>query len=227
MRTLLALLALTLLFQGCGHGGSGGHHDHDFKGAEKWAERFDDPARDEWQKPDAVIAKLKLTEKMRVADLGSGTGYFAVRLARALPGGFVYGIDTERDMVRYLNERAAREGLSKNLKSSLGTNVDAQLPEAVDLVLLVNTYHHIQNRIRYFKRLSLKLNERGRVAIVDFKEGELPFGPPPGMRVAPKEVVKEMEAAGFRLIESDEKTLPYQAIMLFELPAIRFSRDRR
>ena len=85
-------------------------HHHDFADAKKWSARFDDPARDEWQLPDRVIAALELPADARVADLGAGTGYFAVRLARAVPSGRVWGVDLEPDMVRHLNQRAANEG---------------------------------------------------------------------------------------------------------------------
>ncbi len=194
---------------------------HDFSGAEKWAARFDDPARDAWQKPDAVIERLSLEPDMSVADIGSGTGYFSVRLARALPDGRVYGIDTEPDMVRYLKERAVREGLASNLSSQLGQADDPQLPEAVDLVLVVDTYHHLSDRTAYFRRLANHLNEGGRVAIVDFKPGDLPVGPPPAAKIEADTIIEELEAAGYRLKVDDRELLPYQDLLVFERPVLR------
>jgi tRNA G46 methylase TrmB len=95
------------------------HVEHRFEDANRWAQVFENPERDEWQKPDEVIRALALRPDAVVTDVGSGTGYFAVRLARAVPRGRVLGVDVEPDMVRYLNERARREGLS-NLSSHLG-----------------------------------------------------------------------------------------------------------
>ncbi len=115
---------------------------HRFEKAEEWAPRFEDPERDAWQKPDEVIAALALPPDAKVADLGSATGYFAVRLARAVPKGHVYGVDIEPDMARYLTERARHEGLN-NLTAVVGEPADPKLPEPVDLVLVVDTYHHI------------------------------------------------------------------------------------
>src|SRR5688572_8371458 len=69
------------------------HHQHRFSDAEKWAKVFDDPERDAWQKPDEVIRALKLAPDALVADIGAGTGYFAVRFARTVPQGRVYGVD--------------------------------------------------------------------------------------------------------------------------------------
>src|SRR6266496_1223846 len=113
---LSALLALAPL---CAPAQTPDTHRHRFGDAEKWAKVFDDPERDAWQKPHEVIEALALAPDAVVADIGSGTGYFAVRLARFVPKGRVYGVDTEPGMVKYLAERARREGLA-NLVSIAG-----------------------------------------------------------------------------------------------------------
>jgi SAM-dependent methyltransferase len=183
-----------------------------FAGAETWAKEFDDPARDEWQKPDEVLRALALAPNALVADIGSGTGYFAVRLARAVPRGRVYGADLEPDMVRYLNERAGREKLA-NLGSHLAVPEDAKIPEPVDLVIMVDTYHHVDARERYFGRLRSALKPGGRVAIVDFK-ADAPVGPPKRHRIASERVKAEMERAGYRLAQ-EHGFLPYQYFLVF------------
>ncbi len=86
-------------------------HEHSFGGAENWAQVFDDPKRDAWQKPHEVIQALALKPDAVIADIGSGTGYFSARFANMVPKGRVYGVDTEPDMVKYLAERARREGV--------------------------------------------------------------------------------------------------------------------
>lgn len=189
-----------------------GHHGpHRFQGAEEWAKAFDDPARDAWQKPDEVIKGLALPENAVVADIGAGTGYFAVRLARVLPKGKVLGVDVEPDMVRYLRERAQREGLS-NVVSLLSPTDDPRLPEPVDVALVVNTVHHIEQRAAYFAKVKASLKPGGRVVIVDFKLGDIPVGPPEGMRLAPATVTAELKEAGLALSTLDEATLPYQYV---------------
>src|SRR5215472_9199149 len=137
--------------------------EHRFSGAEHWARVFDDPERDKWQKPHEVITALSPAQDAVVADIGSGTGYFAVRLAHFVPKGRVYGVDTEPDMVKYLAERAKREGLP-NLVSIAGQPGDANLPGKVDLVLMVDVYHHIADRQGYFDRLRASLNPGARLA---------------------------------------------------------------
>lgn len=196
----------------------GGHHGahHRFKDADRWAKRFEDPARDAWQKPEAVIAALDLAQGARVADIGSATGYFTVRLARKVPRGTVYGVDIEPDMVRYLSARARKEGLD-NLRGVIGGPDDPKLPEPVDLVFLCNTYHHISDRVAYFGKVRRMLRAGGRVAVVDFKLIDTPVGPRKAHRVGPKTLTRELAAAGFRRLSLDTKTLPYQYIALFEL----------
>ncbi len=199
--------------QGQGHGLA--HHGampHRFEDADAWAKRFEDPARDAWQKPEEVIAALALPQEAKVADIGSATGYFAVRLARAVPKGHVYGVDIEPDMKRYLTERAQQEGLG-NLTAVLGEPADPKIPEPVDLVLVVNTYHHIEDRTVYFRQLHGSLTPRGRVAIIDFRKGQ-PMGPPEQHRLTPEQVRQELEAAGYRLAE-DIGSLPNQYFLLF------------
>lgn len=189
---------------------------HHFKDAERWSQVFDDPARDAWQKPDEVIRALKLPPDAVVADLGAGTGYFATRLARAVPRGKVYGADLEPDMVKYLNERAAREKLA-NLSAHQAAEDDAKLPGKVDMVLVVDAYHHIERRERYFSALRKLLNPGGRVAIIDFKP-DSPIGPPKRHRVAAARVKAEMAKAGYRLAEQPD-FLPHQYFLVFTAPS--------
>lgn len=211
-----------------GHGGHGhehhghrehhGHHGHGmphrFQDAERWSKVFDDPKRDAWQKPDAVVAALQLAKDAHVADIGAGTGYFAVRIARVVPQGKVFAQDVEQDMVDFLGKRAAKEGLT-NLQPVLGRFEDAALPAKVDVALIVDTYHHISDREAYFRRLGASLKGRAELWVVDFKLGDIPVGPPPKHRVAPERITTELQAAGYTLLHRDDTTLPYQHILRF------------
>ena len=132
------------------------HMDHRFDDPERYAKSFDDPARDAWQMPDRVIAALKLAEDASVADIGAGTGYFSVRLAKVVPRGTVYAVDVEPKMLEHIRKRAAGSALT-NLVAVQGDSVSPRLPKAVDLALVVDTYHHIPNRVDYFKRLATGL----------------------------------------------------------------------
>ena len=186
--------------------------EHSFSGAEHWAKVFDDPARDAWQKPHEVIAALAPAPDALVADIGSGTGYFAVRLAHFVPKGRVYGVDTEPEMVKYLAERAQREGLP-NLVSVAGRSDDAGLPAPVDLVLMVDVYHHISQRQAYFSKLRGSLKSGARLAVIDFRP-DAPSGPPKSERIPPAQVKAELARAGYALAKEHE-FLPNQFFLVF------------
>lgn len=210
IRTLLLILAL-LPCAATAQSHHTGHHR--FNDAEKWAKRFDDPKRDAWQKPQEVIEALKLKPDAVIADIGSGTGYFAVRFAQVVPQGRVFGVDTEPDMVKYLNQRAQREGL-KNIHAIAAEPGNPRLPEKADLIILVDVYHHIDSREKYFKQLQASLRPGGRLAVIDFRL-DSPEGPPVSARIAPERVKKELHVAGYTLTQ-EHAFLPNQYFLIFQ-----------
>jgi ubiquinone/menaquinone biosynthesis C-methylase UbiE len=187
-------------------------HDHSFSGAEQWAQVFDDPKRDVWQKPHEVIQALALKPDDVIADIGSGTGYFAVRLAHMVPKGRIYGVDVEPDMVKYLAERAKREERG-NVIAVAGTPDDPRLPEKADVILMVDVFHHIQGRASYLRKLQASLKPGGRLAIIDFRL-DSPEGPPRAARIAPERVIAELKGAGYTLAR-EHRFLPNQYFLVF------------
>lgn len=210
---MLWILILFAVFTGSAAAQSPSSHEHSFSGAEQWAHVFDDPKRDAWQKPHEVIQALALEPDAVVADIGSGTGYFAMRLANMVSKGRVYGVDVEPDMVKYLAERAKREKRA-NVISVAGAPDDPRLPEKADVVLLVDVFHHIDDRERYFRKLQGYLKPGARVAIIDFRL-DSPDGPPPAARIAPAQVTSELKAAGYKLA-AEHGFLPNQYFLVFE-----------
>lgn len=178
---------------------------------------YERAGRAEWQQPEAVIAALGLEPGQRVADVGAGSGYFTFRLAEAVgPEGRVYAVDVDEDMLALLRERVAEEGASQVEVVSGGYD-DARIPApGVDVILTVNTYHHIEAREAYFARLAQSLKPGGRLAVIDFDE-------PAGFihrtflsshRMDPEVIETELAAAGYRLLERHE-FLPQQSFMVF------------
>lgn len=195
-----------------------GHHDgatvhHRFDDAQRAERMFEDPKRDAWQQPKRVLEVMALRPTDRVADIGSATGYFPVRFARAVPEGVVYGVDVEPTLVNYLNLRARREGLTNLLSLVCGFD-DPRLPEPVDVVFVCDTYHHIDDRVAYFERLAEKLRPGGRLVIVDFRKGDFPVGPGDAKKLPAAQVERELKAAGYRLARREE--LRYQYVLVFE-----------
>jgi SAM-dependent methyltransferase len=190
------------------------HGHHRFENADEWAEQFDNPERDAWQKPDEVIAFLGLKPDAVVADLGAGTGYFAVKIAAVVPEGKVLANDVEPDMVRYLGERAQKEGLA-NIVPVQGSAAGPELPEPADVAFLCDVYHHLADRPAYFGKVREQLRPGGKLVIVDFRKDaaeDIP-GPPPAMRVAATDLIAELEGAGWTHVRTDAETLPHQYIV--------------
>ena len=185
---------------------------HSFAGAQQWSAHFDDPKRDAWQKPHEVLTALAPRPDARVADIGSGTGYFAVRLAHHVPRGRVYGVDLEPDMVKHLGERAKQAGLT-NVTPILGTPESPKLPGKVDLVLMVDVFHHLSERRRYLENLKASIAPNGRVAIIDFNASS-PIGPPPPERISAENVKAELAAAGYAVV-AEHTFLPRQYFLVF------------
>jgi SAM-dependent methyltransferase len=115
-------------------------------------------------------------------------------------------------MVKYLSERARREGF-KNITAIAGAPDDPRLPEKADLIILVDVYHHIDNRERYFSRLRESLKPGGRLAVIDFRM-DSPDGPPVSARIAPERVKAELTDAGYALTR-EHSFLPNQYFLIF------------
>jgi cyclopropane fatty-acyl-phospholipid synthase-like methyltransferase len=188
------------------------HMQHRFDDPAKFAKSFDDPKRDAWQMPSRVIDALGLRAGMSVADIGAGTGYFSMRLAKVSPALTVYAVDIEPKMVAHLTQRAAGEHL-KNVTSVLASPTTPNIPKPVDVVLIVDTYHHIGNRAAYFRAMRKSLNPSGQIAIVDFKK-DSPEGPPVEFRFTAEQIIAEMKEAGYRL-EATHDFLPRQHFLIF------------
>ena len=188
------------------------HMNHRFDNAADWAKQFDDPGRDAWQMPDKAIAALKLKSGQSVADVGAGTGYFTVRLAKSNAKVQVYGADIEPSMVEYLKARASKEGLA-NVTAVLATADSPKMPASVDVVLIVDTYHHIPNRVEYFRKLAASLKRGGRVVVIDFKP-EAEMGPPKEFRFAGEKIRAEMAEAGYKQVAKHD-FLPQQQFLVF------------
>jgi predicted methyltransferase len=197
--------------------GAHGPLGHRFEDPERWARVFDDPKRDAWQKPAEVVALLELGPGQVVADLGAGTGYFLPHLSPAVnPDGRVLALDIEPTMVEHMRERAAHAGLS-NVEARVVPFDDPSLPAAgVDRVLVVNTWHHIPDRVAYVRKLLAGLRQGGRVVVVDFTM-EAENGPPKQHRIPPDQVVRELEEGGLDASIVDE-TLPDQYVVIGRRP---------
>lgn len=180
---------------------------------EAFRARMEDPQRAQWQKPDEVVRMLHLRRGSRIADIGAGTGYFSVRLARAVgTSGRVYAVDIDRRAVQYMRRRFRRAHLPQAIAVE-GTPTDPKLPQRVDLVFICDTWHHIEDRVTYARTLRRSLRPSGRVVIVDFKpEADPAIGPPREMRLSAEQITGELQQAGFHVVVAAD-FLPLQYVL--------------
>jgi arsenite methyltransferase len=184
-----------------------------------WMLERDD--RDSFQKPDDVMAALGFRLGERVAEIGPGSGYFTVRIAKAVgPEGVVHALDASQEMLDHLAKRLRVENLGNVRPARIPRDDPGLPPEGVDTVLIVDMLHYVANRKDYALKLRQGLAPGGRVAIIDYRPKpweDRPWGPPPEQQVPLEEIHAAMTAAGFALTESHE-FLPEQYFAVFAAP---------
>jgi predicted methyltransferase len=184
------------------------HQHHPPRSASEYAGSLENQARDAWQKPHEVVEALRLKPGEVVADIGAGTGYFTRRFVRH--GAKVLAVDVEEALFQ-----EHWKGGDANVTKVLAKMDDPMLPVGgVDTVFFCNVVHHLDGRAAYFAKVRKALKPEGRVVVLDFHKRELPVGPPPGMKISREEMVKEWEAAGFRLA-AEQTFLPNQYFLEF------------
>jgi len=172
-------------------------HQHAFADPEKLAARWNDPSRDDWQHPEEIVAALTLEAGQTVADIGAGTGYMVAHLSKAVgKNGTVIAIDAESAMIEYLTKRLNELGPAKIVTQKVSFHDPELKAESVDSVLILDTWHHMNERKSYTKKVYAGLKQGGRFVIVDY-QCDAEIGPPKAMRLDPSDVVSQLESAGF------------------------------
>jgi len=185
-----------------------------YQGAE-WLDRAE---RIDEEEPDIAIDALKLETGAIVADVGAGSGYMTVRMARKVgPTGKVYANDIQPQMLALLRERLAREKIT-NVEMVLGGVDDPKLPDGtLDLILMVDVYHEFQQPQAMLRHMHAALKPGGRLVLLEYRKEDpaIPIRLEHKMTVA--EAKLEVEAEGFKLTKVDP-ILPRQHILIFTRP---------
>lgn len=179
---------------------------------------MEQPDRIIWQKPDLVISKLGELNGKVVADIGAGTGYFSFRVAQK--GANVIAIDIDPKAIAWMEVQKAAlpEENQKRLDIRLADADNPRLASAeADMVLMVNTYTYIENRVEYITNLKQGLKPGARIVIIDFKKKSTSIGPASDERLALSTVENELTQAGFSIVDSDDTTLDYQYILTAQM----------
>src|SRR6185295_3500471 len=172
------------------------------------------PDRDQWWKPEQIMDALGIADGSIVADLGAGSGWLPIKLARRVgPNGLVYAEDIQPQMIEAIGGRVQRENLL-NVRAVLGSATDPRLPPGIDAVVIVDAYHEMEDPVTLLKNVEKSLKPQGRVGVVDFNPGGGGPGPAPDERVAPATVIAAASAAGLRLISQDAIP-PFQFLLVF------------
>jgi len=179
---------------------------------EKLVERFEGAERDAYQQPVKVMEFIGDVSGQTIMDLGAGTGYFTFLLVEA--GATVIAADVDDRFINYIKKKVDSLNISKQVElRKVPYNSPNLKPNEVDKFLIVNTYHHIDNRSAYFKKVKNGLKANGEVLIIDFFKKQQEVGPPKRYCVSAYKVVEELKAAGFTKFVVERDLLAFQYIV--------------
>ena len=191
------------------HHGHANHHMNETS-FEDLVHRFDSPERDAYQQPDKVLAYIGDVRGKKILDIGAGTGYFSFKLAAK--GAEVIAGDVDDRFQNYIKEKIEKDNAPKVTLRKLPYDSPALQKQEVDKVLIVNTYHHIEDRVNYFGKVLAGLRASGELLVIDFKKQDGP-GPPVKMKMSTDFIIKELKQAGFSDVEVNTTLLEHQYII--------------
>lgn len=213
IHVLLVCLPLSCAHHDHGHQGKANQHMLQHKHEELIAS-FEDPARDKWQMPEKVISYLRPLSGKRVMDIGAGSGYFTARFLRE--GAQVVAADVDKKFLGHLEKRFPRENWPELLVRKVEYDDPMMEKRSFDFAFTSNTYHHIENRVEYLKKIREGLKVGGKLVILDFKTDpqDEKIGPPMKMRVPIAEAAEEIKKAGFDHLQVINTEFPQQYLLI-------------
>ncbi len=171
------------------------------RSAEEWIKTLESANRIQGLKVTETIARLRVQPGQLVADIGAGTGIFAIRFAPAVrPGGKVYAVEVDEKLLDHIKETATKQGIV-NVETVHGQYDDPALPGPIDLAFINDVLHHIEHREAYLKNLARYLKPTGRIAVIDFKPEQGGHRGQPELQVSQEQTTAWMAAAGLKPVE--------------------------
>ncbi len=168
---------------------------------ERYIQRLESQEREKELKVDVVIARLELPADAIIGDLGCGPGLFSLAFAAACPEGVIYASDIEPAQLDRVRTKADEHKL-RNVIPVLASANDPHFPlNQLDFVFIADTYHHLDDRVAYMRRLKDVLKPGGKLVLLEYKPGTIPVGPPADHKLAAGVMDREMEQAGYVLID--------------------------
>jgi ubiquinone/menaquinone biosynthesis C-methylase UbiE len=177
-----------------------------------WLDRED---REREERPAKAIAELGLSPGMTVGDVGAGTGFYSIRIAKQVaPHGIVYANDIQPGMLARLRANAEAQNVH-NVETVLGTESDPHLPIGkLDLVVMVDVYHELSRPQRMLDRIRESLKPEGRLVLLEFRKEDSSIPIRPEHKMSVDEVRAEVTPQGYQF-DKVVDTLPWQHIIFF------------
>ncbi len=184
-------------------------------GGADWLDREE---REKEEQPQKAIAQFNLKPGMMVADVGAGTGYYSIRMAKLVgPDGTVYANDIQPAMLERLTAKAAEAHVT-NIMTVLGTESDPKLPVGkLDLVILVDVYHEFSRPQRMLEGIRESLKPGGRLVLLEYRKEDPSVPIRPEHKMSVEEVKAEVLPEGYKFEKVVDK-LPWQHIIFFRKP---------
>jgi len=173
--------------------------------------RFESKERDEYQQPHKVMEYLGNIQGKTIMDIGAGTGYFSVKLAKHRAN--VIAADVSDEFQTFLKKRIEDNKIGNITLRKIPFDSPDLKDNEVDMVFIVNTYHHIDNRSAYFSKVKKGIKNNGELVVIDFFKSDVPVGPPTEHKVSIDELVAELKKAGYTKFDVNVDLLPYQYII--------------
>ena len=192
-------------------------HLRPFDDVEKYIAFLEKPERAIWQRPDDVVAALGLKGSETLVDVGAGSGYFTFRFAKALPHGKVIAADTEAEMIRHIHHKVMSDGLT-NIQAVLIKPENPEVTKDADWVFICDVLHHVPERSKWLGLIATEMKSGAKLALIEFKEGKLPEGPPESAKIPRAQLVTLGTQAGLTLDGEKLNILPYQVFLVFRKP---------
>jgi len=164
-----------------------------------------------WENPDQILGLVEIRPDFVAADLGCGSGFFTLPLAKKVKK--VYAIDVQKEMLEILEQKIRKQKI-RNIELMLSKENELPLEnESVELLITVNTLHEFGDKERMIKEMHRVLKPTGKALIVDFKKENTGFGPPVSIRVSKEQAITLFEKNGFNTVKT--MNLPFHYALVF------------
>jgi ubiquinone/menaquinone biosynthesis C-methylase UbiE len=164
-----------------------------------------------WESPDQILGLVQIKPDFVAADLGCGSGFFTLPLAKKVKK--VYAVDVQKEMLEILEQKIRKQKI-RNIQLVLSKENEIPLEnESVELLITVNTLHEFGDKERMIKEMHRVLKPKGKALIVDFKKDNTGFGPPISIRVSKEQAIIVFEKNGFNTLETVD--LPFHYALVF------------